>query len=137
MPTELEKSMLVSSAGLRAQNMRMRIIAENLANMDSMPTQPGESPYQRKMITFKNVMDAEMGIKKVQIDKIIRDQSEFGTKYDPGNPMADADGYIETSNVKGLVEMMDMRQAQRTFEANINAIEATKKMMLQTLELLR
>ena len=134
---ELAKSMMVSASGLRAQSMRMRVIAENIANQDSVASSPGEMPYRRKLVSFKNVLDRATGVTKVQVAKVQYDQGEFGKKYDPGHPAADGDGYITTSNVTGLIEAMDMRQAQRSYEANLNAIEASRNMMLRTVELLR
>ncbi len=134
---ELAKSMMVSASGLRAQSMRMRVIAENIANQDSVASSPGEMPYRRKLVSFKNILDRATGVTKVQVAKVQYDQGEFGKKYDPGHPAADGDGYITTSNVTGLIEAMDMRQAQRSYEANLNAIEASRNMMLRTVELLR
>lgn len=134
---DLQDSMMVSAAGLRAQSIRMRVIAENIANQDSIAGGPGGTPYRRKIINFKNMLDRETGLSTVQADKITFDQSAFGQKYDPGHPAANANGYITTSNVQGMIEAMDMRQAQRTYEANLNAIEASKNMMLRTVEILK
>lgn len=134
---DLQDSMMVSAAGLRAQSIRMRVIAENIANQDSIASGPGGTPYRRKIINFKNMVDRETGLSTVQADKITFDQSAFGQKYDPGHPAANANGYITTSNVQGMIEAMDMRQAQRTYEANLNAIEASKNMMLRTVEILK
>jgi flagellar basal-body rod protein FlgC len=134
---DLEKSMMISAAGLRAQSTRMRIISENLANQESIAASPEEDPYRRKIVSFKNVMDNELGIRKIVIDKIIHDQAEFGSKYDPGHPAADDTGYVKTSNVRGMIESIDLQQAQRSYQANLNAIEASRNMLMQTLELLR
>lgn len=134
---ELKDSMLISASGLRAQSMRMRVIAENIANSDSVAGGPGEDPYRRKVVSFKNEVDRALGVATVGVDKVAFDKSDFGSKYDPGHPGADANGYIATSNVKGIIEAMDMRQAQRSYEANLNAIEASRNMLLRTVELLR
>ncbi|MFQ5346476.1 MAG: flagellar basal body rod protein FlgC [Rhodothalassiaceae bacterium] len=134
---ELQKSMLISAAALKAQTLRMRVIAENLANQDSEAASPNEDPYRRKLVTFRNVLDRALGIEKVAVEKVIFDQSDFGSRYDPGHPAADANGYVKTTNVEGLIEAMDMTQAQRTYQANLNAIDAVKSMAVRTLELLR
>ena len=134
---DLQDSMMISAAGLRAQSIRMRVIAENIANQDSIANGPGDTPYRRKIVNFKNVIDRELGVETVQVDKVSFDQSDFGRKYDPGHPAADATGYITTSNVTGMIEAMDMRQAQRTYEANLNAIETSKNMLLRTIEILK
>lgn len=134
---DLQDSMMISAAGLRAQSIRMRVIAENIANQDSIANGPGDTPYRRKIVNFKNELDRELGVETVQVDKVSFDQSDFGRKYDPGHPAADATGYITTSNVTGIIEAMDMRQAQRTYEANLNAIETSKNMLLRTIEILK
>ena len=134
---DLQESMMVSAAGLRAQSIRMRVIAENIANQDSIASGPGDTPYRRKIINFKNMVDRETGLSTVQADKITFDQSDFGQKYDPGHPAANANGYITTSNVQGMIEAMDMRQAQRTYEANLRVIQASRAMLQQTIEILR
>lgn len=134
---DLQDSMMISAAGLRAQSIRMRVIAENIANQDSISSGPGDSPYRRKIVNFKNQMDRALGVETVRANKVTFDQSDFGRRYDPGHPAADATGYITTSNVNGMIEAMDMRQAQRTYEANLNAIETSKNMMLRTIEILK
>ena len=134
---ELIKSMMVSASGLKVQGERMRIIAENLANADSVGRSPEEDPYRRKVVTFKNELDRATGVETVCVDRVIDDKSDYGKKYEPGHPAADAQGYIRTPNVKSLIEISDMREAQRTYEANIKAIEAAKKMIMDTVDLLR
>ena len=131
------KAMMISAAGMKVQNVRMRIIAENLANQDSVATAAGENPYRRKSLTFTNTLDREMGIEKVEVKSVLYDQSEFGMRYDPGHPAADDIGYIKTTNVNGLVELMDMKQAQRTYESNLNAMDVSKNIMMRTVDLLR
>lgn len=134
---DFDKGAMISAAGLRAQALRMRVIAENIANQDSVASGPGDQPYQRKVVTFKNVLNRELGIHMVKMDSVTRDNSPFGRKFDPGHPAADGDGYLTVTNVQGLIEMMDMREAARTYSANLNAITASKNMMLQLVDLLR
>lgn len=134
---DLQDSMMISAAGLRAQSIRMRVIAENIANQDSIASGSGDEPYRRKIVNFKNQMDRALGIDTVKAHKVTFDKSDFGQRYDPGHPAADGKGYITTSNVSGMIEAMDMRQAQRTYEANLNAIETSKNMMLRTIEILK
>lgn len=134
---DMSKAMMISASGMKAQNIRMRIIAENLANEDSVAAGPGQDPYRRKTLTFANVLDRKMGIKKIEVKKILYDQSDFGMRYDPGHPAADDIGYVKTTNVNGLVEIMDMKQAQRTYESNLNAMDVTKNIMMRTVDLLR
>jgi flagellar basal-body rod protein FlgC len=134
---ELIKSMMASASGLKVQGQRMRIIAENLANADSVGRSPEEDPYRRRVITFKNELDRATGVETVHVDRVVDDKSDYGKKYEPGHPAADAQGYIRTPNVKSLIEISDMREAQRTYEANLKAIEAAKKMIMDTVDLLR
>lgn len=137
MDMELQKAMQVAAAGLKAQTTRMRVIAENLANSASEATSPNEEPYRRKLVTFENVLDRALGVDTVRVDAVKFDESDFGKRFEPGHPGADAAGYVRTTNVVGMVEAMDMTQAQRTYQANLNAIEAAKSMTLRTMELLR
>jgi flagellar basal-body rod protein FlgC len=131
------KTILVSASGMRAQGQRMRTIAENLANANSAPTAPGEEPYRRKVPTFQNVLDRANGVELVRVRRTVPDMSEFQKRYDPGHPGADADGYVRMPNVTSLVEMMDLREAQRSYEANASVIEAARKMLARTLEILQ
>ena len=134
---DLIKSIKISAAGMQAQGTRLRVISENLANSDSLAERPGESPYRRKLVTFKNVLDRDLQVNRVRIDKFLPDRSAFAKKYEPSHPAADADGYVELPNVKPLVEMMDMREAQRSYEANLSVIEVSKRMLMRTIDLLR
>lgn len=130
-------SLKIAATGLHAQTARMRIIAENLANADSAGKTPGDDPYRRKIPTFKAVMDKEIGGETVQIGRIAFDQSDFSTRYEPGHPAADADGYVKYPNVNSLIETMDMRQAQRSYEANLNVVTVTRQMLGSTLDVLK
>ena len=134
--TQLIKSIMVSASGLRAQSERMRVIAENMANADSMPQAPGLDPYRRKTVSFKTVLDREQNVDLVKIKKTGFDRSDFPKVYDPGHPGADNDGYVLKPNVNTLVEAMDMREAQRSYEANVNALEIARSMLMRTIGIL-
>lgn len=134
---DLMKSMKLSAAGMKAQGERMRVISENLANKDSVAQTPEQDPYRRKVVTFKNELDRDMNLKKVGVDKIIEDKSEFGQKYDPSHPAANEEGYVKIPNVNSLVELMDMKETERSYKANLKSIEASKRMIMQTLDILR
>ncbi|MGK0267264.1 MAG: flagellar basal-body rod protein FlgC [Maricaulis sp.] len=130
-------AMQVSASGMRAQAARMRIISENIANADSTAREAGGDPYQRQIPVFDNELDRATGVRRVRMTDVAQDQTEFTLEYDPGHPAADENGYIRTSNVSMLVEMMDMREALRTYEANLNMIENTRRMQERALDLLR
>lgn len=130
-------SLKIAATGLHAQTSRMRIIAENLANADSAGKTPDDDPYRRKIPTFRTVMDKEAGGEIVKIGRIAYDQSDFNTRYEPGHPAADAAGYVKYPNVNSLIESMDMRQAQRSYEANLNVVTVTRQMLGATLDVLK
>lgn len=134
---ELIKSFFIAASGLRAQSERVRVVAENVANAGSTATTPGGDPYQRKTITFRSVFDRELGARVVDVWKVDRDKAPFGLRYDPNHPAANPDGYVQLPNVNSLIEMMDMREAQRSYEANLSIMEQTKDMAGRTLEILR
>jgi flagellar basal-body rod protein FlgC len=135
---ELFDSMNISASGMKAQGMRMRVISENLANSETTPGNPNEDPYRRKTISFKSELDRARGIEKVAVDKIDRDErTDFRLKYDPSNPAADARGYVKLPNVNTLIETMDMREAQRSYEANLGAIELSRGMLMKSIDMLR
>jgi flagellar basal-body rod protein FlgC len=134
---ELFDTMFISASGMRVQGERLRVIAENLANVDSVAETAGADPYRRKVVTFRNQFDREMGVDMVEVSKVGTDPSDFRKKYDPGNPAADAAGYVSLPNVSGLVEMTDMREAQRSYEANLKVIEASRSMLTRTIDVLR
>jgi flagellar basal-body rod protein FlgC len=127
----------IATSGLRAQAGRMRVISENIANADSTAPTAGGDPYRRKVPTFVNQLDRVLDAKTVSMGKIRPDQSDFRTKYEPSNPAADANGYVKYPNVNPLVEMTDMRDAQRSYEANLNIISATRRMIQRTLDILK
>jgi flagellar basal-body rod protein FlgC len=130
-------SLKIAATGLHAQSARMRVIAENLANADSAGKAAGEDPYRRKIPTFKAVIDNELGATKVEIGRIAYDQSDFTSRFEPGHPAADATGYVRYPNVNSLIETMDMREAQRSYEANLNVVTVTRQMLGSTLDILR
>ncbi len=132
-----DSTVSVSASGLRAQSLRMRIIAENLANQNSVATTPGGAPYRRRIPTFKAEVDRASGATTVKVGGVATDKSDFQRVYQPGNPAADTRGYVLTPNVNGLVEMADMKAAQRSYEANLNAIEAARGMTMRTIDLLK
>jgi flagellar basal-body rod protein FlgC len=134
---DLSKAMKISAAGMQAQSTRLRVISENLANSESMASEPGGEPYRRKTVTFKNALDRALGMQTVRINKIGVDQSELQKKYDPQHPAADPEGYVQLPNVNALLEVLDMRQAQRGYEANLNVIEVARGMLLRTIDVLR
>ncbi|MEM9635194.1 MAG: flagellar basal body rod protein FlgC [Pseudomonadota bacterium] len=134
---DLIKSLFVSASGLKAQNGRMRVIAENIANANSTGRTPDEEPYRRKIPTFENHFDKEIGADVVELGKIAEDKSPFETTYMPGHPAADENGYVMLPNVNTLIETTDMREAQRSYEANLNVIESTRRMLQRTIDILR
>ena len=134
---DLMESLMISAAGMRVQGERLRVISENIANVDSVSEVPGGDPYRRKTITFKNALDREMGVDLVKVKKVGLDPSEFTRKYDPNNPAADKSGYVKLPNVNSLIEMNDMREAQRSYEANLKVIEVARGMLSRTIDILR
>lgn len=127
----------ISASGMQAQAERLRVVAENIANAGSTSDVPGGEPYRRKMVVFQNVLDKEMGTNLVKVGKRVLDKSEFIKKYQPYHPAADEQGYVLYPNVNSIIEMMDMREARRGYEANLNVIEMAKAMLAQTINLLR
>ena len=131
------KSLSIAASGLRAQAGRMRVIAENIANADSTAKSAGADPYRRKIPTFQSEIDRTLDARVVSMGRLKTDPSEFQLKYQPGHPAADASGNVKYPNVNSLVEMTDMREAQRSYEANINVIGATRRMIAKTIEILK
>ncbi len=127
----------ISAAGMRAQGTRLRIIAENLANADSLPRSPGDVPYRRQVVSFRNILDRATGAEIVRAQEAGVDPTPFPRRYDPGHPGADDTGYVLEPNVNPLVEITDMREAQRSYEANLDVIRATRAMLQDTIEVLR
>ncbi|MSO98060.1 MAG: flagellar basal body rod protein FlgC [Rhodospirillaceae bacterium] len=134
---DLNISSKVASAGMKAQATRLRVISENLANADSTSEIPGREPYRRKLITFRNALNKELDADTVKVKKIFNDKSDLKSKYEPSHPGANEAGYVQIPNVNSLVELMDMREAQRSYEANMNVISTSRSMVSKTLELLK
>jgi flagellar basal-body rod protein FlgC len=134
---DLKDTLQVSAMGMKAQGVRMRVVAENLANAGTTGATPNDDPYRRKIVSFKNELDRKTGVEMVQVSDIGVDKSDFQTKYDPGNPAADASGNVKISNVNSLIEVMDMHEAQNAYQANLGATEVAKSMMIQTINLLK
>ena len=134
---DFNTSLVVAASGMHAQNARMTVIAENLANADSTGKTPTDTPYRRRMPTFQAVFDSELGASKVEVGEVAYDNTDFRSKYEPSNPAADAKGYVKYPNVTPEIESMDMREAQRSYEANLNVITTTREMLSQTLGILK
>jgi flagellar basal-body rod protein FlgC len=131
------KSIAIAASGMRAQAGRMRIISENLANADSTASGPNADPFRRKIPTFRSEIDRALDAQVVALGKTRTDPSDFRLKHDPGHPAADANGNVKYPNVNPLVELTDMREAQRSYEANINVVSATRRMIQRTLDILK
>lgn len=131
------KTLAIAASGLRAQAGRMRVISENIANADSTPTSAGADPYRRKISTFESEYDRTLDARIVELGAPQNDSSEFRLKYEPGHPAADANGNVKYPNVNPLLEMTDMREAQRSYQANINVITATRHMLQRTIDILK
>ncbi len=129
--------MTIASSGMRAQGDRLRVIAENIANATSTGDTPGANPYQRREVLFKNVLDRVSGLNLVKVASVRPDPAPFNKEYNPTHPAADKDGYVLTPNVKPLVETIDMREAQRTYDANLSVLDAARSMVARALDILR
>jgi flagellar basal-body rod protein FlgC len=133
----LRSILQTSASGMHAQGRRLEVISENIANADSTGNTPGADPYRRKTISFGEMVDRHSGANMVNVDKIGRDNSDFNLKYDPAHPAANTDGYVKMPNVNTLVEMSDMREASRSYEANMNMLDTGRRMRAQTIDLLK
>lgn len=134
---DFNSSLKIAATGMHAQTARMRVIAENIANADSAGKAPGDEPYRRRIPTFQAEYDAQVGGRVVEIGQLAYDMSDFTSRYEPGHPAADANGYVQYPNVNTLIETVDMRQAQRSYEANLNVVTVTRQMLGRTLDILR
>jgi flagellar basal-body rod protein FlgC len=131
------KSLAIAASGLHAQIGRMEVISENIANADSTAPTRGGDPYRRKIVTFTSELDRSLGAQVVKLGRVEPDNSDFSVKHEPGNPAADAKGDVKYPNVNALVEMTDLRDAQRSYEANLNVITATRRMLQRTIDILK
>lgn len=134
---DLLKSMSISASGMDVQTTRLRVIAENLANQDTTGSTPGADAYRRKTISFESRMNTKLGAETIKVKEIGKDNSTFPTRYEPANPAADSSGYVKTPNVNSFIEVMDMREAQRSYQANLSVMQATRSMLNRTIEILR
>jgi flagellar basal-body rod protein FlgC len=137
MPDPLTTALKVAASGLDAQATRLRVVSENMANARSTGPAPGSDPYRRKVVDFTSVLDRESGAAKVAVDRITGDPTDFSVEYDPGNPAADANGMVKMPNVNMIVEMADMREANRSYEANLQTIKQARELISMTINLLR
>lgn len=134
---DITNALSISAAGMDAQNTRLQVIAENIANEDTTGATPGAAPYQRQTVTFTDQMDQATGMPLVEVSQIGTDPTPDPSKYDPGNPAADAQGYVKMPNVNSMVEMMDMQQAERSYSANLAVLQTSHTMLTRTLALLQ
>ncbi len=133
----LADTLSIAASGMRAQSERLQIVSENIANSGTTGLRPGDAPYRRKMVLFENYLDRNQGVNKVQVARKMYDMSDFPVQYAPSHPAANEEGYITVSNVNTMLEMVDMKEARRAYEANLNIIEVGRTMMQRTLDLLR
>ena len=133
----LQASSRLTGAGLEAQSLRLRVVSENIANAQSTGQTEGSDPYARKTITFKTELDRALGSASVRVKEIGVDTSPFQVQYDPGNPAADPNGYVKMPNVNMLMEMADMREANRSYEANLQMVKQARSMISSMIDLLR
>jgi flagellar basal-body rod protein FlgC len=133
----LQASLAIASSGLEAQSTRMRIVSENLANANSTGRTSGSDPYQRKTVTFDAAMDRAAGAQLVKIKELGVDHAPFRVDYDPGHPAADKSGYVKLPNVNMMIEMADMREVNRSYEANLQIVKQVRSMFGMTIDLLK
>ncbi|WP_053332502.1 flagellar basal body rod protein FlgC [Candidatus Jidaibacter acanthamoebae] len=133
----LSSAIAISAAGMRAQNERLKIITQNIANSEVTGANPNEDPYRRKQIIFKNVYNDNLKAVTVKVDRITPDKSDFILKYEPNHPAADANGYVKYPNINNVIESVDAKEAQRTFEANLSAMEIARANQSKIIDLMR
>jgi flagellar basal-body rod protein FlgC len=134
---DLDRALRIAASGMDIQTRRLRVVAENLANRDTTAETPGGDPYRRKTVTFANRFDRELGANTPKVRRIGTDPREFNSRFDPSHPAADNRGYVKTPNVNSTIEIMDMREAQRTYSANLSVLEVTRGMLTRTIEAMR
>ncbi len=134
---DLRDAIHVAAYGMKAQSERLKVVSQNIANADSTGTAPGEEPYRRQTISFKNVLDRKLGTEVVKVAKRGVDPTPFQYKYQPGHPAADENGYVLMPNVNTVLENADLREAERSYEANLSVIESSKAMLNRTLDIMR
>ena len=129
--------MRTASSGLQSQSTRLKIVSENLANTESTGSLPGSDPYRRKMVTFEQSLDEVTGASLVTVSRIVRDKEPFEKEFRPGHPAADSAGYVKLPNVNLMIEMADMREASRSYEANLQMIRQAREMTSMMVDLLK
>lgn len=127
----------IAGSGLEAQATRLRIVSENIANARSTGDTPGADPYRRKLITFGAELNKIEGVELVGVKKLGVDKSDFIQEFDPSHPAADERGMVKMPNVNMLIEMADMREANRTYDANLQTIKQTRELVSATIDLLK
>ncbi len=137
MPDALKTSIAVAGAGLEAQTHRMRILAENIANASTTGTSSGSDPYQRKTISFVSALERETGISSVKVHRVGVDETPFTLVHDPGHVAADENGMVKMPNVELLLEMADMRETIRSYEANMQAVKQARELISMTIDMMR
>lgn len=133
----LAASFGIAASGMKAQTTRLRVVAENMANANSTAEIAGGAPYRRKTVVFSSVLDRALKADTVEVKRVGRDMGDFRLEYDPSHPAADADGYVKLPNVNSLVEAMDMREAGRSYDANLNVMQQARSMLGRTIDMLR
>lgn len=137
MPDPLQATLRIAGSGLEAQSVRLRVISENIANAQSTGDTPGADPYTRQTISFDSALDRSLGVPLVRVKTIGRDDAPFKVEHDPGNPAADAAGFVKMPNVDMLTELADMREANRAYEANFQVAKQSAELLGQTVSLLK
>lgn len=133
----LKSIISVAASGMHAQGERLRVVSENVANANSTGTAEGEEPYRRKIVTFEEMVDSDSGASMVEVADITRDEGAFSLKYDPAHPAANEEGFVQVSNVSPIIEMANMREAARSYEANMNMFETGRRMRNLLLDMLK
>jgi flagellar basal-body rod protein FlgC len=134
---DLSNGLDVSVSGMEAQTTRLRVIAENLSNQDTTGSSPTADPYRRKLVIFSNEVDRASGLDLVEVNKVVPDKTPFPLRYDPSHPAANAAGYVRTPNVNSFVELMDMKEAERSYSANVTMLQTTRSMLQRTIDMLK
>jgi len=133
---DFQTGMQLAASALDAQSQRLRTIAENLANAESTALTPGGDPYRRQVPVFSATLDRALGAQTVRVERIVKDSAPFRLEFDPGHPAAGEDGYVKLPNVDPLIEMMDLRAAQQSYEANLGTMDVIRSMANATLQIL-
>jgi len=137
MSDALAASIRIAASGLSAQSMRLQIVSENLANAHATASRPGGEPYARKTISFETVLDDAVGSGELRVGAIGRDHAPFRTELDPGHPAADERGYVKLPNVNPLIELADMREANRSYQTNLQVVRQARDLISMTIDLLK